>query len=225
MPHAFSLQAIFLNPPRRLRLVRNLLLLSICVFALSSGLDSWLSYRLEQPPAVQNYRQEPGAPDKVPGSPEQTRGDTDLIIKQNIFGGSPYEPSRDEEKKTALKNIPLARDLDQLLLIGTIITSDAENIAIIEDQRKREQQMYVKGDQVQGAAITRILRNNVIVNDGSNDKMLSIDYQIRKRLQQAHQGTPQPSASKMQPQPLTVEKKDSVQQPAADERVPEGLQQ
>jgi hypothetical protein len=225
MPHAFSLQTIFLNPSRRLRLVRNLLLLSICVFALSSGLNSWLSYRLEKPPAVRNYRQEPGAPDKVPGRPGQTRGDTDLIIKQNIFGGSPYEPSRDEEKKTALKNIPLARDLKQFLLIGTIITSDAENIAIIENQRKREQQMYVKGDQIQGAAITRILRNNVIVNDGSNDKMLSIDYQIRKRLQQENQKAPQSSAPNRQPRTLAVEEKDSVQQPAADEQAPEGLQQ
>ena len=224
MPHAFSLQAIFLNPPRRLRLVRNLLLLFICVLFLSNGLNSWFSYRLEPRPSLPVHRQEPGAPDRTPGGSEQTKGHADLIIKQNIFGGSPYEPSREEEKKTALKNIPLARDLEQFLLIGTIIKSDGENIAIIEDQRKREQQMYVKGDQIQGAGITRILRNNVILNDGSSDKMLSIDYQIRKRLQQENQRAPQPTASKMEPRPLTVKKKDSVQQPAADERAAAGLQ-
>lgn len=178
-------QTLLFKPSNTVILLRNLIVIFICVFFLSNGLNSWFQYQLEPDYSGRVNRQDPGRTADNSHALEQTAVDTGIIIERNVFGGSPYEPSEEEKKQMALEQIPLAENLKHFLLIGTIIKSDAENIAIIEDKKKRQQQMYVRGDQLEGATIKQILRNNVVVNDGNEDKMLSIDYQLRQRMQKA----------------------------------------
>lgn len=176
-------QTLLFKPSGSVLLLRNLLVIFICVFFLTNGLNSWLEYHLSPDYTGLISRQQQGGPEKKAKSLEQEAGDSHVIIARNIFGGNPYESTDDEKAEMALEQIPLAENLKHLLLIGTIVKSDAENIAIIEDKKKRTQQMYIKGDQLQGATIKQILRNNVVVNDGKEDKMLSIDYQLRERME------------------------------------------
>ena len=187
-------QTLLFKPSGSVLLLRNLLVIFICVFFLTNGLNSWLEYHLAPDYTGLISRQQQSGPEKKAKNLEQAAGDSQVIIERNIFGGSPYEPSEEEKKEVALEQIPLADDFENLILLGTIIKSDESNIAIIENKKKREQKMYVTGDQIQGATIKKILRNNVVIHDGTEDKMLSIDYQVRKSMQ-SKTGQPENSVS------------------------------
>lgn len=199
---------LLLNPSRSVVFVRNLLLMGICVLLLNRVWNSWGRYHREQDPSLQvEHRISRNAFEKN-RLREPQRVDTEVIIEQNIFGGSAFEPSQKEKMAADLERIPLAEDLKQFLLIGTIVKSDAANIAVIEDRHKKEQKMYVQGDQLQGATIKRIYRNNVILHDGTADKMLSIDYKIREKMQQLNDKTPQVSEEDRGQRIVTVERDD-----------------
>jgi general secretion pathway protein C len=70
----------------------------------------------------------------------------------------------------ALKNLGLK-------LVGTVVVDEpGQSVAIIENQRARKQEAYHEGDQVGQALIKRIVRNNVIINKGTEELRLTMEY-------------------------------------------------
>jgi general secretion pathway protein C len=107
------------------------------------------------------------------------------VVQRNIFGGKAESDAREQEESISLENIPLAEKISNLKLIGTIVGSGDYRLAIIEDTGKRSQDFYREGERLNEARIKRILRNNVVVTLDGQDKVLSIDYKTRKRLQKS----------------------------------------
>jgi general secretion pathway protein C len=181
------LSIVFPAHPTRLYLfTRSILVLGICLFFLFQFVRTWTDLR-QQPSDkyIAGAAKEQSQPDEVldhedPGSAV----DIQAIIERNIFGGSPAaEDTVRNDTDVELEEIPLAENIKDIQLIGTIISSSGPSWAIIEDSKSKQQELKKVGDRVKNARIIDILRNNVIVNDGQQDAALSIDYKVRGELQ------------------------------------------
>jgi general secretion pathway protein C len=65
----------------------------------------------------------------------------------------------------------------KLKLSGTIAGDNLEGVyAVIEDKRKNKQALYQVGQSVQGAKITKILRQKVVLNYNGEDQVLEMDF-------------------------------------------------
>jgi type II secretion system protein C len=107
------------------------------------------------------------------------------IVQANIFGGRAQGTDKSpKETRIDLDTIPLADDLKEIELVGTIISSDHKNLALIKHtQDRKPAQIVTKGERIKDIELTTILRNNVIVRVGDQEKVISIDYKARNLLQ------------------------------------------
>lgn len=97
-------------------------------------------------------------------------------IAGDLFGSKPEE-EEDSESGVSLEEIPLSEKDLGLELMGTIVGDDSEqNIAIIEDTRKNEQDMYREGDRIRNVTIQKILRDNVVIVQSDEQKILTMQY-------------------------------------------------
>lgn len=102
--------------------------------------------------------------------------DYKIIVEHNLFGGSEEEDSAPEEEITP-EEIPLALKNLGLKLVGTVVVDEpGKSVAIIENQRTRKQEAYHEGDQVGQVLIKRIVRNNVIINKGTEELRLTMEF-------------------------------------------------
>ena len=104
------------------------------------------------------------------------------IARRDLFGTAEARRALDALKKQEVdvSSIPLADKSLRLDLKGTVIGSDgSERVAVIEDQQTRKQGLYREGDRIRNALIKSILRNNVVINTGTRDEVLTIDPEQR----------------------------------------------
>ena len=99
------------------------------------------------------------------------------VTQRNLFQVTLAPPSGSEAENQA----PLAVDsleetrLD-LKLAGTIVfDSGREAFAIIQEGKKKEQKRYRKGDSIQGAEITAVLREKVVLRYKGRDEVLHME--------------------------------------------------
>jgi general secretion pathway protein C len=60
-------------------------------------------------------------------------------------------------------------------LLGTVAGDQANAVAVIEDKKKRKQDLYKVGDSVQDALIKKILRGKVVLEVGGKDEILAME--------------------------------------------------
>ncbi|MFW6323905.1 MAG: type II secretion system protein N [Desulfovibrionales bacterium] len=96
------------------------------------------------------------------------------IASSGIFGKT--EPKPPKKAEDDIKSMPQAVESLNLNLVGTVVADDpAQSIAIIRDSQKKEQEIYRIGDNVKNITIKRILRNSIIIDNGSRNEVLSMD--------------------------------------------------
>jgi len=95
------------------------------------------------------------------------------ITERNLFN------TRDEIQKPPPK--PEKEDLAslkptelKLKLYGTVTGSESRSYAVIQDLKKRRQQLYSEGDRVQTATVKQILRNKVVLSVNGQNEVLEI---------------------------------------------------
>lgn len=122
----------------------------------------------EKKSAVQQSVAEPVQRPKV----AQKKHDYRIILERNIFGAPPAGNAAE-----TVVNVP-AKDLEEttlkIALKGTIHGVEESDRAIILDQKSRTQQLYQKGDGIQGAFVKEILRGRVILSHNGNDETLDM---------------------------------------------------
>ncbi|MBU1140067.1 MAG: hypothetical protein KKC77_02385 [Proteobacteria bacterium] len=109
------------------------------------------------------------APSPAKPSRQATNGkDYSIIAKRSLFG-----KIKKEESKVAPAPTPVleATSLD-LTLLGTISGGSNDQRAIIQDKRKKTQDIYYQGDAVGPALIKEILRGQVILTVRGKDEIL-----------------------------------------------------
>ena len=113
-----------------------------------------------------------GAKSATPGIASVTGAagkDYSIIIKRSLFG----KPPKKETNEVAPAPTPVleATSLD-LILLGTISGGANNQRAIIQDKRKKTQDIYYKGDAIGPALIKEILRGKVILTVRGKDEVL-----------------------------------------------------
>lgn len=177
----YILEKLTSNPPPPLfKIGRNLVLIALCTLFLTNGILTWVENYLDpgfQPVdlATSQGSSQAGEETKNASTPPETR----KIVQRNIFGGKAKDSGQESEEEISLDDIPLAENIKDLKLLGTVVSSYQKDWAIIKDMNKNEEQIFNTGDKIKNARIKNILRNNVIINRGDQDEVLSIDYKTR----------------------------------------------
>lgn len=117
-------------------------------------------------------------------APVQPAGSYDAIMKRNLFktGTAPQKAAPTPEPEPDITQ--LQQTTLQLKLWGTV-TSDKSGraYAVIEEGRKRRQDLFRVGDTVENATIKQILREKVILTVNGKDEILSMEKSTGKRKQ------------------------------------------
>jgi general secretion pathway protein C len=98
-----------------------------------------------------------------------------IITERNLFGGSSEGLSEVQAEKVDIEGMPVAVQSLGLKLVGTVVGNKPEDSsAIIEDLTSRKQELYREGDEVKNTRIKKILRENVVINTGTRDEVLTM---------------------------------------------------
>ena len=124
------------------------------------------------------------APEPAPAE-ATTKGETtvrpledyDIISERNLFGAVKGRASSPQEK-IPVENFPTADASLGLKLVGTVAGDDPEtSFAIIDNKNTRKQELYQEGDKAGDVLIKKILRNQVIVDAGRGDQVLTLELE------------------------------------------------
>jgi len=103
----------------------------------------------------------------------------EVILQRNLFGAltgdKPAGPPVPEKTEA-----PTATTL-QIVLMGTVTGSEGTERAIILDKAKKKQELYSKGDEVQGALVKEIRRGKVILAQNGREEILDISEAAKER--------------------------------------------
>jgi len=154
--------------------------LSAVVFLVVFSWMSWLE--LELTPPVQIEADALTRADKeATGSSGSERSLSLQEYRRNIAGnifGTEHKSDKEEKPEVSLQNIPLSEKDLHLELVGTIIGQEAnQNIAVIEDTRTGDQEMYKPGDRIEQITIESVLRDNVVIKSSEGKKVLTMQYE------------------------------------------------
>jgi general secretion pathway protein C len=100
------------------------------------------------------------------------------VVDRNLFssGEQITQEVKEEEEIEALEPTEL-----KIALLGTVVGSEEDSFAIIEEKAGRKQDIYKVGDSIQSAVVKRILRGKVILTVQGRDKILTIEEEAASR--------------------------------------------
>ena len=103
----------------------------------------------------------------------------EVILQRNLFGALTGD-------KSAAPSVPektevLTATSLQIVLMGTITGSEGTERAIILDKAKKKQELFSKGDEVQGALVKEIRRGKVILAQNGREEILDISEAAKMR--------------------------------------------
>ena len=125
--------------------------------------------------------------DRMPaknGSELQKFTDYSIISSRNLFQSSAQVEAR-EGANAADPYAGIEATKLELVLMGTITGQDGADRAIIYKKRENKQEIFYKGDAIEGALIKRILRGRIILEYQGNDEILDMSEASSVRPQQS----------------------------------------
>jgi len=146
----------------------NLVLLTLLVFLTVNFMYTVIGGILENPAPAAGWQR----PDKAVRrtAPRQRFSDYAAIAGRNIFNAG--ENAAAEPAAVDLESLKRT-ELD-LRLLGTVSGLGKNSYAVIEQTRKKHQDLYQVGESVEGATIKMILRKKVVLTINGNDEVLEI---------------------------------------------------
>jgi len=102
------------------------------------------------------------------------------IAERNLFKTKEII-KKEPEKKEEEKEKPLKLTDMKLKLWGTVTGNGTDAYAVIQEERKKKQNLYMVGDSIQDATLKKILREKVILNVNGNDEILKIEKRAGTR--------------------------------------------
>ncbi len=99
------------------------------------------------------------------------------ITERNIFGS--LENASDKIKPSEYENLEPTKL--KLALVGTVVGSDKDAAAFIEEKDKRRQELYRVGDKVKDATLKAILEGKVVLSFNGKDEILTMEEPSSQR--------------------------------------------
>lgn len=99
------------------------------------------------------------------------------IAARNLFGSREQVAQKvQEEEIENLEHTSL-----RIALLGTVVGSEQNSFAIIEEKAGKKQGMYKIGDSIQSAVVKQILRGKVVLTVQGRNKILTIEEEAASR--------------------------------------------
>jgi type II secretion system protein C len=104
-----------------------------------------------------------------------------VIIERNLFGSTDKALS---DKRAEISNETASvPDISMILNLRGTVAGDGEyGCAVIEERGKNEQGFYKIGDKVAGAVLVKIMRNAVVIRDGTQTKTIKMEETVERPL-------------------------------------------
>jgi type II secretory pathway component PulC len=127
--------------------------------------------------------------------PVRKKADHEVILQRNLFGT--LTGDKPAAAPVAEKTEMLTASTLQVVLMGTVTGSEGTERAIILDKTKKKQELYNKGDHLQGALVKEIRRGKVILAQNGREEILDISEaaKVRRSGEGAAEGSVARSAS------------------------------
>jgi len=168
--------------PARITDIFPLLLITLlCVVVVEGGYQA-LEHFVLKVPVEKKKLSSAGAIEKnsVVNSEQKKRQDYRIILQRNLFG-----PPPGEDESTAIIDSDYAENLKStslnIVLMGTVTGLDGVARAIVLDKKNNKQELYEKGDAIQGASVKEILRGKVILAYNGKDEILDMSEAAKVR--------------------------------------------
>lgn len=149
----------------------DLVLLALAAF-LVSGIITSLMVPIHDAVGVSSRSQEGG----IPLPARETRADTEIILKRNLFGSRVVVPSPSPRPVAEEDMEDLPESSLPLTLLGTATAVNVQgekSLAVILNKDTREEQVYAVGDTVTGGAIlSSVARNRVVLLREGREEIL-----------------------------------------------------
>jgi len=162
------------GPLQQIVLAMRIGLVIACILLLSITLYDFLQNRIEAATASMKLRNELArlAEEKSQdGTKKRKKVETDVAMAKNLFGGlNPKLPGKDAASQKMAPQTPLT-------LVGTFIAGDVnESYAIIEDQKKKNQEDFSLNDLIFGEAkLVGIYPDKVEIDRNGVKEFLKLD--------------------------------------------------
>jgi Type II secretion system protein C len=164
-------------------IVPLLLITLMCIGLVEGGYLLLEHYILETVDKPASETSDADIPAKNPETQTEgaTKGDHRIILQRNLFG----LPPNTEKSAVSAVQVP-KEDLKpttlEIVLMGTITGSGGRERAIIMDKKSYKQELYEKGDAVQGALVKEISRGKAILSYNGKDEILDISEASKVRM-------------------------------------------
>lgn len=99
-------------------------------------------------------------------------GTFQTIMDRNLFGSV---GSKSGEAVPPVELETLEPTSLKIALLGTVAGDQENAVAVIEDKKKKKQDLYKVGDSVQDALIKKIIRGKVVLKVGDKDEILTME--------------------------------------------------
>lgn len=155
----------------------------ICVGMVEGGYQLFEHFILDA--SDSSYEAEVSAADTTAKRSEtkgaaQKKIDYRIISQRNLFGPPPDSDKSAKPPVPDNKEVLTATSL-AIVLVGTVTGSEGVERAIILDKKSQKQDLYEKGDAVQGALVKEIGRGKVILARDGGDEILDISEAAKVR--------------------------------------------
>jgi general secretion pathway protein C len=104
-----------------------------------------------------------------PTAQAQGRNEAQIIVERKLFGQAPKKEEGGSKANVAPQLTVTALEVS---LVGTIDGAPKARRAILLDKKKKTQDIYYQGDEVQGALIKEIQRGKVVLTLNGKDEIL-----------------------------------------------------
>ncbi|MDT8380060.1 MAG: type II secretion system protein N [Desulfotignum sp.] len=130
-----------------------------------------------------------------------------IITDKNLFQVLTHPPDSDRNASApGSTKEPLEKTRLQLALWGTVTAASKNaSFAVIENKKTGEQSLFQVGDQIEGATIREIGRNQVILRVNGKDQLLEVDFTRKPAALVSSPPTlPEPETGLTEQEPATV---------------------
>jgi general secretion pathway protein C len=145
----------------------NLLCITVCAYLVVDGFYGSISARLAQHPLAARRQAYPAGDTAATQRPLSTY---QAVLDRNLFGTrSGSDPTPQKVDVESLEETKL-----NLKLWGTVSDTGDGDYAVIEDVKRREQNLYRTGDAIQTATVKEIYREKVVLTVSGKDEVLQM---------------------------------------------------
>lgn len=137
------------------------------------GHTAYLKIRMGQESAKQTISTPKRKAVSFNRSPTPSPQDYRAIVERNLFHTKEKTEKKTRSEPVQTKSLKPTKLLVKLW--GTVSSGEDASYAIIEDQKKKDQNLYRIGDTIQNATVKEILREKVVLNVQGRDEVLEME--------------------------------------------------